>query len=428
MYYFKISSRFLLSKWRQYVSLFLVCMVGVGVSLFLMFVVGGMLSAMSTKAKMYYGGDFQIQGGIDYLEFYNASEYVKKVESVLPKNAVVSKRLFSQAKDSMLLYEGMEARFRKMIGIQFDRERQLFSKFNYLEGSAEDMSEYNSILLSEPIAKMLSVHAGDSITFVSNRGGRGINTAPLVVKGIFRDSSIFGMYTVYFNIDYVNEYLREPEDYADRICVYFPDGSYSDKKLVGYHEALSRVLNMFPLVDDKEKFYDILYDTGFDTETYVLANIESSMNELKIIIDAMKWVSLLVVSALIVIIIVGVSSTYRVLVMKRINEIGIYKAIGMNRMNIYRILISETCCLMLAGCVSGLILALLMNFGLSFFNLSFIPAFDVFLTNGYILPEFSFSSSFVVIAMIFVTTLAGVVFSIRKAVEITPVQALSTTE
>lgn len=428
MYYFKISSRFLLSKWRQYVSLFLVCMVGVGVSLFLMFVVGGMLSAMSTKAKMYYGGDFQIQGGIDYLEFYNASEYVKKVESVLPKNAVVSKRLFSQAKDSMLLYEGMEARFRKMIGIQFDRERQLFSKFNYLEGSAEDMSEYNSILLSEPIAKMLSVHAGDSITFVSNRGGRGINTAPLVVKGIFRDSSIFGMYTVYFNIDYVNEYLREPEDYADRICVYFPDGSYSDKKLVGYHEALSRVLNMFPLVDDKEKFYDILYDTGFDTETYVLANIETSMNELKIIIDAMKWVSLLVVSALIVIIIVGVSSTYRVLVMKRINEIGIYKAIGMNRMNIYRILISETCCLMLAGCVSGLILALLMNFGLSFFNLSFIPAFDVFLTNGYILPEFSFSSSFVVIAMIFVTTLAGVVFSIRKAVEITPVQALSTTE
>ena len=428
MYYFKISSRFLLSKWRQYVSLFLVCMVGVGVSLFLMFVVGGMLSAMSTKAKMYFGGDFQIQGGIDCLEFFNASEYVKKVESVLPENAVVSKRLFCQAKDSLLLYEGMEARFRKMIGIEFDKESQLFSKFNYLEGSADDMSEYNSILLSEPIAKMLSVHAGDSVTFVSNRGGRGINTTPLVVKGIFRDSSIFGMYTVYSNIDYVNEYLGEPEDYADRICVYFPDGSYSDRKLPGYHEALSKVLNMFPLVDDKEKFYDILYDGGFPTETYLLANIESSMNELKIIIDAMKWVSILVMSALIVIIIVGVSSTYRVLVMKRINEIGIYKAIGMNRMNIYRILISETCCLMSAGCLSGFIFALLMNFCLGFFNLSFIPAFDVFLTNGYIVPEFSFSSAFAVIAMIFVTTLAGVVFSIRKAVEITPVQALATTE
>ena len=100
----------------------------------------------------------------------------------------------------------------------------------------------------------------------------------------------------------------------------------------------------------------------------------------------------------------------------------------MNRMNIYRILISETCCLMSAGCLSGFIFALLMNFCLGFFNLSFIPAFDVFLTNGYIVPEFSFSSAFAVIAMIFVTTLAGVVFSIRKAVEITPVQALATTE
>lgn len=51
MYYFKISSRSLLSKWRQYVSLFLVSMFGVAISLFLMFVVKGMLSSMATKAK-----------------------------------------------------------------------------------------------------------------------------------------------------------------------------------------------------------------------------------------------------------------------------------------------------------------------------------------------------------------------------------------
>ncbi|MCQ2241052.1 ABC transporter permease [Treponema sp.] len=428
MYYFKISARSLLSKWRQYISLFLVSMFGVAISLFLMFVVDGMLSAMATKAKMYYGGDFQVQGGLDYLEYFHASEYVKKIESVLPKNAVVSKRITVRAKDSFFLYEGTEARFRQVIGIEFDKEQPLFENFNFVEGSAKDLSDKYDILLSEPIAKMLSVHAGDQVTFVTNNSGYGIDTIPFTVKGIFRDSSIFGMYTVYFHIDYVVEFDRDEPDYANRICVYFPDGSYSSKKLPEYHKALSTVLNMYPMVETKEEFYEVLYGPGFEEETNCLVSIESSMEDLQLIIDAMNWVSMLVIVALVVIIIVGVSSTYRVLVLKRINEIGIYKAIGMNRVNVYRILLSETCCLMFAGCVAGLLLSLILCGIIRCINLSFIPAFDVFLTNGVIAPRLEFSNTMTVLLFVFVTTLAAVVLSIRKAVEITPVQALATTE
>lgn len=427
MYYFKISSRSLLSKWRLYVSLFLVSMFGVAISLFLMFVVKGMLSSMATKAKMYYGGDMQILGGYDYIEYYHASKYVEKVKSVLPENAIVSKRLSARAKNSFLLYEGTEARFRQVIGIEFDKEQSLFENYNFVEGSASLLSGKYDILLSEPIAKMLSVHAGDQITFVDNRSGP-VDTVPFVVKGIFRDSSIFGMYTVYFNIDYVVEFVNEEADYANRICVYFPDGSYSKKMLSKYHKALSTVLNMYPLVETKEDFYDVLYGPGFTEETYCLVSIESSMEELQLIIDAMNWVSMLVVATLIVIIIVGVSSTYRVLVLKRINEIGIYKAIGMNRFKIYRILLSEASCLMACGCIAGFVFSLILSGIIRCINLSFIPAFDVFLANGVIIPRLEFSNIVVVLLFVFVTTLSAVVLSIRKAVEITPVQALATTE
>ncbi|WP_407400304.1 ABC transporter permease [Treponema sp.] len=428
MYYFKISSRSLLSKWRQYISLFLVSMFGVAISLFLMFVISGMLSAMATKAKIYYGGDFQIQGGYDYLEYFHASEYVKKVQSVLPKNAVVSKRISVRAHESFLSYEGSEARFRQVIGIEFDKEQALFENFNFVEGSAKDLSDRYDVLISEPIAKMLSIHAGDQLTFVVTNTGHGIDTIPFVVKGIFRDSSVFGMYTVYFSIDYVNEFEREEADYANRICVYFPDGSYSSKDLPKYHKALSSVLNMYPLVETKEDFYEVLYGPGFEEETSCIVSVESAMENLKLIIDAMNWVSMLVIFALVVIIIVGVSSTYRVLVLKRVNEIGIYKAIGMNRFNVYRILLSEACCLMLCGCLSGLVLSLALCGILRCFNLSFIPAFDVFLTNGVIAPRLEFSNIVAIVVFVFVTTIAAVVLSIRKAVEITPVQALATTE
>lgn len=428
MYYFKISLRSLFSKWRQHISLFLVSMFGIAISLFLMFVVDGMLSAMKTKAKIYYGGDFQIQGGYDYLEYYNASEYVKNARSVLPKNAVVSKRLTCRAKESMLFYEGAEVMFRQLVGIQFAEEQALLGNMNMIEGSAKDLSDKYDILISEPIAKMLSVHAGDQLTLLTTKKRSGVETVSFTVKGIFRDSSIFGMYTIYASIDFAVDFSMEKGDYANRICVYFPDGSFSSKNLPKYHKALSSVINMYPMVKDKEEFYDVLYGPGFKEETSCLVTIESSMQELQIIIDAMNWVSKLIIIALVVIIIVGVSSTYRVLVLNRINEIGIYKSIGMKRINVYRILLSETCCLMILGCIAGFILSLILCGITKQINLSFIPAFDVFLTNGVIFPKLEFSNIMTVLIFVFVTTLAAVVLSIKKAVEITPVQALATTE
>lgn len=426
--YYKISIRSLLSKWKQYISLFFVTIFGVGISLFLLFAVKGMLSAMATKAKIYYGGDLQILGGTDSLEFFNADELREKIEAVMPENAVVSKRYTLRANDVFLYNNGMEARFRQMIGVDFNREKELFKRFNYVDGSAENITEKNGILLSQPIAELLGVHAGDEIDLHVLANGPGKGAVKLIVKGIFHDSSVFGMYTIYFDFDFLLSLNKKPEGFANRIGVYFPDGSFKEKKAKKYQKILESAINMYPLVEDKDEFYDKINEKIFEEPTFALITIDSSMEELTVIIEAMNWVSMLIILALVVIIIVGVSSTYRVLIMKRINEIGIFKAIGMSRFNIYRVLISETACLMLAGCIIGFMLAVFFSWILSLFNLSFIPAFDVFLSNGFIIPKIEVANALIMEAIIFVTTLAAVVLSIRKAVRITPVQALTTTE
>ena len=59
----KMGLRSILYRHKQYLSLFLVCMFGVGVSLFCLFSVRGMLSALEDKARIYYGGDLQFIGG-----------------------------------------------------------------------------------------------------------------------------------------------------------------------------------------------------------------------------------------------------------------------------------------------------------------------------------------------------------------------------
>ena len=146
------------------------------------------------------------------------------------------------------------------------------------------------------------------------------------------------------------------------------------------------------------------------------------------LIDAMNIISTFVILILMVIIMVGVSSTYRVIVMKRINEIGIYKAIGMKRLGIFSVLLSETSLLIFVGCVAGIIFSWILCWGISLFSFSFIPAFDIFLVNGNLSPKISFLQSLLISILVYVTTTFGVLLSVQKSVKMTPVDALGVTE
>ena len=65
---------------------------------------------------------------------------------------------------------------------------------------------------------------------------------------------------------------------------------------------------------------------------------------------------------------------------------------------------------------------------ISFFNFSFIPAFDVFLVDGRLLPSFSLLQSLGISVLVYVTTTFAVLFSVQKSVRMTPVEALGVTE
>ncbi|MGN0730023.1 ABC transporter permease [Treponema sp.] len=423
-----LSIRSLLFRWRQYISLFIVCAVGAGISLFSYFLVNGMLSSLEMKAKIYYGGNYQFVGGNRALEFYDCREVCEKLSASFPEGTVIAPRFDYDAKLSSFYYEGVEVRQRIIKGVDFDTERELFSKFNYVAGDASEIAGTNGVLISEKIASMLEVSIGDSISFMMRTGIGYINTVQLVVKGIFRDSSVFGTYTSYVDIDFLRNTYCAPKYYANRIGIFFPDSSPRPKDAEKYQAILEKEFTMYPLVSDKYDFYNDLFAGKFKGPVYSLVVLAANMQDIAFIVDAMKFITFFVISALVVIIVVGISSTYRVIVMKRINEIGVYKAIGMNRSSLVLLLLSESFFLLFSGCACGWVLCMLFEFVLGRFSFSFIPAFDIFLTNGYIVPVHSVSGAAVIFMVIIFTTVTAVLFSLREAVRITPVQALTVTE
>lgn len=429
MYGLKMGLRSLLYRKKQYISLFLVCMVGVGISLFCLFLVEGMLNSLEAKAKLYYGGDFTFIGGQTDLTLPNVDDFIEKLTPIFPAGSVISSRFDFDADYSSFYFEGIEARQRVIKGVDFSKEMELFQGFNYLEGNALNMAGSNGVLLSEPIAETLGVQVGDSITFLLKTIKGYTNTMVLEVHGIFRDSSLFGMYTSYMDISCLRKSYDVAQTWANRICIDFPaDFKITQERVENFQTQLEQKFTMFPLVDDKEIFYESLLNKRFSEPHYALVDLYANLEDLKVLIDAMKIIATFVILILMVIIMVGVSSTYRVIVMKRINEIGIYKAIGMNRIGIFSVLLSETSLLILAGCVAGIIFSWILCGGISLFSFSFIPAFDIFLVDGQLLPKISFLQSLLISLLVYVTTTFAVLFSVQKSVRMTPVDALGVTE
>jgi ABC-type lipoprotein release transport system permease subunit len=419
----KMGLRSLIYRRKQYSSLFCACLFGVAVSLFCLYSVNGMLSSLEDKARIYYGGDLQFIGGVGMNQ---SVENVEHLTPYFPEGSVIAERFDFDADYAAFYFEGTGVRQRVIKGVNFEKEKKLFASFNYIEGSAEGLYGTNGVLLSEPIAQMLEVHTGDEITFMLRNAAWQINTVTLVVKGIFRDSSLFGMYTSYMDRELLSSVYGYPSYLCNRICVMLPDGTPSKKELEGYQAALSQDFPMYQLVEDKQVYYDNCLYT--ENPPYALIKLSANLQEIQIIIDAMKVIVAFVIVMLLIIIVTGVSSTFRVIAMKRINEIGIYKAIGMKRMRIYGMLLTETLLLLIAACIAGYILSCLLSGLIGLINFSFIPAFDIFLVNGKMKGIISFVYFILIFIVIVVTTTLAVMFAVKKSVSVTPCQALAVTE
>lgn len=422
-----LAFRSLLYRKRQYASLFFICLFGSAVSLFSIFLSNGMIDSLSEKAMIYYGGDLVFMSSHnDERRIIDVDAKMELIRSLLPEDAVVTKKYdFSSESLTSFYYEGEEVLQRVIKGVNFSEEKFLFSKLNFLEGNYDIPKGSNKILISEPIASKLGASVGDEITlFLKTKVGY-INTVQLEISGIFQDSSVFGMFTTYMDLSFLLKAYGRPEDYANRICMEFPKRKgISKKMIVSLQKKLEEHFKMYPLVEDKRTFYF----SGCPEDTCALIPLKANLNDVKILKNAMTVVIAIIIAFLILIIVAGIGSTYRVIVMKRINEIGIYMAIGMKKNAIMQSILFETLFLLVSGCFAGFILSLILCGAASSIKFTFIPAFSIFLTKGYLHPVLNSLALFGILFTIIVVTLITVFYSVRKCVNIMPCKAISSNE
>lgn len=420
---------------RQYAALFIVCALSVAVMLSAVSISDGMLAAMTQKAKLYYGGDIQFLAGGKSFPIEDCDRMIEKIKKHVPDGVRFYERFDLDAGGSALFFQGESVRQRMFKGVDFAREAGIFATCAFSDGGARPSPERNTMVISEPIAKKLGARAGDVVTLQTETRDGFTNTARLVVSGVSRDSSLFGMYTSYIDIEALRSAAGYPAGFVNRLCLHYGKKSPSRRALERLQKSLSEELRMYPLTSDKAEFFDAV-DDAFDAAAesgaeyepmYALIPLDSNIKDLQMFIDAMKMVIAVIVAFLMAIIAVGVGSIYRVIIMRRTVEIGTYRAMGMTRRRTRGVFVEESLYLLASSVAAGMVLSIIIVLPLMRVDFSFIPAFGMFLVRNNLLPAFNAPKSLSLLAVICVTTVLSVLFTVRNIVHISPVGALSTT-
>jgi putative ABC transport system permease protein len=148
------------------------------------------------------------------------------------------------------------------------------------------------------------------------------------------------------------------------------------------------------------------------------------MSNIVALIAAMEQVSIAVFVVMLFIITVGITNSYRMVVIERIQEIGTLRAMGAQRNWVFRLFVSESVFIALMGSLGGI----LGSFGLmaliSQFDVSNIGPLGMFSVGGALQFPVSLSTYLVpVLTTAFVAALA-VYVPARKASRMAPGEAL----
>lgn len=332
-----------------------------------------------------------------------------------------------------LIFEGKKIRT-NVTGVELGRELYLRERLLLKEGSWEAMSDPRAVILSEKIADKLNIEVGDRVLVQMKTVNGQNNVGELVLAGISYDAGIFGQMFSYAALPYVNELLglapgeyqsmgillpalKDTEGAADRLYAQLSLGVSMFER--GAKDATGAVTPFQKVLAEQSK-------QDWQGVRYRMFTINEALAQIQQIVSALDTAAGVILVVLFVIIMVGISNTFSMVMFERIREIGTMRAIGVQRGGVRSMFLFEALFLALGGAAAGIAAALAVMGGISLIDFGMdSPAFLI-LKNGHMSFFLPPLRALFNIAVIAVLTLVAVARPAEKAARLEPAEALRT--
>ncbi len=314
-------------------------------------------------------------------------------------------------------------------GMNWNTELEVKNGFRFKEGDVESVDEYQGIIINEKMAEELDIRLGDSLIAKLQTVTGQTNVGDFIVTGILEGTDILTSMSSYANIEYVNELIGIEADDYQTIYIRLESLDVVDGVAEVLFEALESKYQMKARSDNSEiDIFSLAFkndDVEWEGQRYILTAVTEMVGILDQFVGVVNAVSFIVLILLFLIIIVGVANTFRMIMYDRVKEIGSMRAMGMQQGGIRAIFLFEGFFLSLTGAISGIILAAIIMFGLTFIDLGTDHAGAFFLNNGHLLFVPVVIRTIVNILVVGLLTVLAVLFPANKAAKLDPAKAIA---
>lgn len=333
-----------------------------------------------------------------------------------------------------LLFQGESVR-QNIVGADWEDEEFLRERIVLLDGSFENMLQRNAdgrrngIILTERIADRLNVQVQDRVIVRMETLDGQQNVGEFSVAAISYDPGLFGQLSAYADLDYVNELLLVPEGSYQTLGIFLEDLSLIEERVDPFYNELAERVQVFDRNEGEEEnavaqIFSEDEDDSWTGTRYRVYTLNDILSEVDQIVDLLNGAALVILLVLFVIIMVGITNTFRMIMYERIKEIGTMRALGMQRSRVLASFLLEAAFLALGGVIAGLLIASLIMLILSQINLGLDSPIFILLKNGYftfkLLPLQVLLNTGIVAGL----TVLAAYFPSRKAALLEPVDAL----
>ena len=396
---------------------------------------GGSLRNLSEQFSFLFGGNIFIQASQkDDDLVMTVTKDALFIEDVLKESGI---RYTSQGKRTLLfgtiIYEGQKA-VTNISGCDFEKEKRLKDSISLVQGSWENMQDSNALIIGETMAENLGIEVGETVLFEMQTAKDYATVGEFKIAAINRDPSLLGSIMVYSHIAYLNELYELDEDAFFFYTIMAEDHENQDA-LANQLEAIIKkykpVTNRLEAVKKNplnivRGINEQLKEASWEGDMYSVITFDDQVPNIKQILSVVQYVSLGILVALFLVIMIGISNTYKMVIFERIKEIGTMRALGVKQKEAGRIFMWEAVLLSLFGSLVGFIVAIIGMNILSLFTFT-SEELSLFLHNGhwtYVLNAGSISIKLIVVVLLTMLAVRG---SAKQAAKLNPAEALRTT-
>jgi len=328
-----------------------------------------------------------------------------------------------------LIFEG-DSLMQNVSGVLWEEEEYLKERLLLVEGDFASMKNPKGIILSENTASRLNITIGDTLLVQLKTATGQQNVGDFVLAAIIQDPGFFGSLSAYANMEYVNQLLNiSPKEYMT-LGIFLDDLKYMNPASIMLYQLLTNKVNLFERSYQQEdtNIFQAMTDQAKEEKwegvRYRLYTLNDMLGQVEQIVRALNIVGLVILVILFLIIMVGITNTFRMIMFERIREIGTMRSLGLHRKGVRRLFIIESLFLSLGGVLSGLLVSGILMLILSKISIGVESPLFLLLNNGHFTFKISPVQIIGNIAIVAVLTILAVLVPANKASKLEPADAL----